>query len=243
MITTKMLLYKNATNYHNIFTTKMHFITFNSKRQLNFTNIFKCDGWRWLCNGMANIEIRGWVLGSASLLSYATTFWFRPFWCELELKKHSHQHSRRFTCRFRDLPSLSRRSERRREHFAESSYTTQLRVQTMHNTRIVLPVARAEICLGCRRDRPFLNRTHLVFDEVIPNEVIYGIRRVYSGSWQHDRTPTKTASAKNFPATVVMPSAWPDWSKFQFLRSWHDPAEIRTTRTTTYQTWSERSNH
>ena len=26
------------------------------------------------------------------------------------------------------------------------------------------------------------------------------------------------------------------WSKYQFLRSWHDPAEIRTTRTTTYQT-------
>jgi len=55
-----------------------------------------------------------------------------------------------------------------REHFAESSYTTQLRVQTMHNTRIVLPVAstiaRAEIW----RDRPCLNRTHLVFDEVVP---------------------------------------------------------------------------
>jgi len=34
-----------------------------------------------------------------------------------------------------------------------TSYTTQLRVQTRHNTRIVLPVAstiaRAEICLGC----------------------------------------------------------------------------------------------
>jgi len=42
----------------------------------------------------------------------------------------------------------------------------------LHNTRIVLPVAatiaRAEICLGCWRDRPFLNRTCLVFDEVIP---------------------------------------------------------------------------
>ena len=57
------------------------------------------------------------------------------------------------------MPSLSRRSERRRhenilrEHFAKSSYATQLRVQTKHNTRIVLPVAstiaRAEICLGC----------------------------------------------------------------------------------------------
>ena len=66
----------------------------------------------------------------------------------------------------------------------------------------------------------------------------------WEGSRQHDRTPTKIASAlENFPATVIMPSAWPDWSKFQCLRSWHDPAEIRTTRTTTYQTWSERSNH
>ena len=47
----------------------------------------------------------------------------------------------------------------------------------------------------------------------------------------------------NFPATVIMPRACPDWSKFQFLRSWHNPAEIRTTRTSIYQTWSERSNH
>jgi len=45
------------------------------------------------------------------------------------------------------------RTTKTREHFAESSYTTQLQVQTMHNTRIVLPVAstiaRAEICLEC----------------------------------------------------------------------------------------------
>ena len=40
MITIKILLYKNAANYHNIFTAKMHFITFSSKRQLNLTNIF-----------------------------------------------------------------------------------------------------------------------------------------------------------------------------------------------------------
>ena len=66
----------------------------------------------------------------------------------------------------------------------------------------------------------------------------------WEGSRQHDRTPTKIAFAlENFPATVIMPSTWPDWSKFQFLRSWHNPAEIRSTRTTTYQTWSERSNH
>ena len=34
--------------------------------------------------------------------------------------------------------------------------------------RVASTIARAEICLGCWRDRPFLNRTHLVFDEVIP---------------------------------------------------------------------------
>jgi len=60
---------------------------------------------------------------------------------------------------------------------AESSYTTQLRVQaTTHthsnSTTIVLRVpstiAGTEICLRCWRDRPFLNRTHLVFDEVVP---------------------------------------------------------------------------
>ena len=35
-----MLFQINATNYHNMITTKMHFITFNFERQLNFTNIF-----------------------------------------------------------------------------------------------------------------------------------------------------------------------------------------------------------
>ena len=79
-------------------------------------------------------------------------------------------------------------------------------VQTMHSTRIVLPVAstiaRAEICLGCWRDLPFLNRTHLVLFR-------------WEGSRQYDRTPTKNASAlENFPATVIIPSTWPDWSKF-----------------------------
>ena len=45
------------------------------------------------------------------------------------------------------------RTKKTRKHFVESSYITQLRVQTMHNTKIVLPVAstiaRADICLGC----------------------------------------------------------------------------------------------
>ena len=49
------------------------------------------------------------------------------------------------------------------------------------------------------------------------------------GKRQHDRTPTNIASAlESFAATVIMPSAWPDWSKFPFLRSWYDLAEIRT---------------
>ena len=79
----------------------------------------------------------------------------------------------RFNCCFFALHIFAAiKTTKTREHFAESSYTTQLGVQTMHSTRIVLPVAstiaRAEICLGCWRDRPFLNRTHLVFDEVIP---------------------------------------------------------------------------
>ena len=78
---------------------------------------------------------------------------------------------------------------------------------------------RTEICLGCWWDRPFLDRTHLVFYEVVR----------WEGRKQHDRTPTKNASAlESFPATVTMPSAWSEWSKFQFLRSWFDPDEIRT---------------
>jgi len=31
---------RNSTNYHNIITTKMHFMTFNFQLQLNFTNNF-----------------------------------------------------------------------------------------------------------------------------------------------------------------------------------------------------------
>ena len=100
-----------------------------------------------------------------------------------------------------------------------------------NNTIIVLrvPSTIAGIWLECWRDRPFLDRTRLVFDEVVP----------MGGKRQHDRTPTKFASAlESFPVTVITPSAWPDWSKFQFSRSWCDPAE-----TTTYRTRSERSTH
>ena len=54
---------QNATNYHNIFTTKMHFITFNFKRQLNFTKILNVTA------HFANFEIRGWVSDSPNLIS------------------------------------------------------------------------------------------------------------------------------------------------------------------------------
>ena len=64
------------------------------------------------------------------------------------------------------------RTTKTREHFAGSSYTTQLRVQTMHNTRIVLPVAstiaRAEICFRVLKRSP-ISQPHTL-----------GLRRGYS---------------------------------------------------------------
>jgi len=88
----------------------------------------------------------------------------------------------------------------------------------------------AEICLECWRDRPFLDRTYLVFSEVVPME-----------RWKATRPDSDEdcSLCGDFPATVIMPSAWPDWSKFQLLRLWHDPAEIRTTA---YRTWSEQQS-
>jgi len=71
----KVLLWKNATNYHNIFTIKMHFITSNFKRQLNFTNIFNATV--DFATVWPTSNIRGWVLDSANLLSCSTTLWFR----------------------------------------------------------------------------------------------------------------------------------------------------------------------
>jgi len=91
MITTKMLLHKNATNYHNSFTTKMHFITFNSKRQLNFTNIFN-----------ATVDFATvWPTSKFVVECLAVPVFYHtrlpfdfvpPFLCELELKKHSRRH-------------------------------------------------------------------------------------------------------------------------------------------------------
>jgi len=60
----------------------------------------------------------------------------------------------------------------------------------------------------------------------------------WDGSRQHDRTPTKIAFAlENFPATVIMPSTWPDWSKFQFLRSCVTPT-VKACATPTVKTRS-----
>ena len=67
----KVLLWKNATNYHNIFTIKMHFITSNFKRQLNFTNCFnECLAVPIFCHARLPFDF------------------VPPFWCELERKKH-----------------------------------------------------------------------------------------------------------------------------------------------------------
>ena len=79
------------------------------------------------------------------------------------------------------MPSRLRRSERRRHenicgkflHNAVASTSNYTHTHTHSNsTTIVLRVpstiAGTEICLRCWRDRPFLNRTHLVFVEVVP---------------------------------------------------------------------------
>ena len=47
------------------------------------------------------------------------------------------------------------------EHCKRSNNTTIV-------LRVPLTIAKAEVCLGCWRDCSFLDRTHLVFDEVVP---------------------------------------------------------------------------
>ena len=69
----------------------MHFITFNFKRELNFTNIF---------NAMVDFATvwptsKCTVECSTVLIFYHTRLSFDfvpPFWCKLELKKHSRRH-------------------------------------------------------------------------------------------------------------------------------------------------------
>ena len=127
----------------------------------------------------------------------------------------------------------------------EKTRNCEYRQWTMDNTRIVLPVAstiaRAEICLGCWRDCPFLNRTHLVLDEVVPMggqydrtptrlhlSLLQSLLFRWEGSRQHDRTPTRLHLS--LLQSLWLTSAWPDWSKLQFLRPRFEPHEQRPTR-------------
>ena len=69
------------------------------------------------------------------------------------------------------------RTTKTREHFADSSYTTQLRVQTMHKTRIALPVA-STIVYGVEEIAHF---------STAPTWSSTRLFR-WEGSRQHDRT-------------------------------------------------------
>jgi len=69
-------------------TTKMHFITYNFKRQLNFTNIFNATAdfatvWP---NSKFGVECLTMLIFYHARLSFD---FVPPFWCELELKNYS----------------------------------------------------------------------------------------------------------------------------------------------------------
>jgi len=136
---------------------------------------------------------------------------------------------------------ISRRSERRRHENVLRKVLIQRNCEYRQCTTQELSFQ----CYGNSCYLPGRDLIRVLKRSPISQPHTLGLRRGY---WEADGkavgNTTKIASAlENFPAAVIMTSAWPDWSKFQYLRSWHDPAEIRTTRTTTYQTWSERSNH
>jgi len=76
------------------------------------------------------------------------------------------------TCMAHAVANATTRTAKTREHLREVLTQRNFEHCTHSNdTTIVLRVsstiARAEICLGCWRHRPFLDRTHLVFDEVV----------------------------------------------------------------------------
>jgi len=107
------------------------------------------------------------------------------------------------------------RTTKTREHFAESSYT--FAIASTDN-------AQHKNCLSSGSDdRLGRNMFRVLKRSPISQPHTLGLRRGYSDRkavGKHDRTPTKIASEKeNFPATLIMTSAWPDWSKFQFLRA------------------------
>ena len=125
------------------------------------------------------------------------------------------------------------RTSKTRENFEESSHTTQLRLQCYKNC--------PSSAIDDRQGRRLVWSGEKIAHFSTANTLSSTRSFRWEGSWQqrlfrwegsrqHDRTPTKIASTlENFPATVITPSAWPDWNRFQFLRSWHDPAEIWTT--------------
>ena len=81
---------QNAMNYHNIITTKMHFITFNFKWQLNFTNNFNATV--DFATVWPTLKFMAECLTVLTAYHPRVFFNFVPlFWCELEVKNHSHQ--------------------------------------------------------------------------------------------------------------------------------------------------------
>ena len=68
------------------------------------------------------------------------------------------------------------RTAKTREHLRKvltqrnCKYKVTSNVPAQHRNCLYVPstIDGVEICLGCRRDRPFFDHTHLVFDEVVP---------------------------------------------------------------------------
>ena len=58
-----------------------------------------------------------------------------------------------------------------------------------------------------------------------------------------EETMKIASTLESFLATVIMSSAWPDLSKFQSLGLGMTWPRLEPRQTTTYQTWSEGSNH
>jgi len=109
-----------------------------------------------------------------------------------------------------------------RKVFTQCNCENRITVASLHNTRIVLQVpstiARAEICLGCWRDRPFLKCTHLVFNEVV----------WWEGRKQHDQTPMKIASALEFPCYSHYAECLAKLKQVPIFKVLDDPTEIQT---------------
>jgi len=83
-----------------------------------------------------------------------------------------------------------------------------------------------ELSFKCHRRLPGQR-----FVRVLKRPHTLGLKFRWEGRRQHDQTLTKIASLLEcFPATLVVPVTWPDWSKFQFLRFWYNHIKLRPTR-------------